>query len=448
MTESAICLKGVRKKYRLFESPRDRLKEALHPFKKHYHSPFWALNGIDLDVPKHQVLGVLGRNGSGKSTLLQVVAGILRPTEGRVEIQGRIAALLELGAGFNPQFTGRDNVLLYSAIAGVPRGEVLAKMDRIEAFADIGKFFDQPVMTYSSGMYVRVAFAAAIHVDPDILIVDEALAVGDAQFQHKCYRRLRELREVGTTILFVTHSTDTVVQLCDRAVLMEAGQIVLDGEPRPVAEEYIRRLFGPKQAPTDDVWADGNLVVGALGLDSDAELSPNKDAWLDGEGRLADQISRHPLYNPGETRYGSGEAELADFRMLTDGIPDRAAITGHTPVDLFLKVYYRARVERPVIGFSLKTKQGVSIYGSNTFIEQISVPAAKAGSTHIYRFRFAARLNVGDYFLDLGVCRDNGTTGGEPVDVRLSVANFSVMATHRFSRDGLIDLDPQFDVLR
>jgi len=449
MAETVISLRNLRKKYRLFNSPQERLKEALHPFRKHYHKPFWALDGVDLDVAKGQVLGILGRNGSGKSTLLQVVAGILRPTEGHLDVRGRIAALLELGAGFNPDFTGRDNVLLHAAITGVTRSEVVARMKDIEAFADIGQFFDQPVKTYSSGMFVRVAFAAAIHVYPDILIIDEALAVGDAQFQHKCYRRLRELRDAGTTILFVTHSIDAVVQLCERAVLMDAGKVVLDGEPRGVAEEYIRRLFGParpsRMAETSAEFRD--MGTGNAGNDAQAG-STSEDSWLRSDDTKTDLLRPHPLYNVGETRYGSKEAELVDFRMVADAGNNGRTITGHTPVDLCLKVLFHARVEKPVIGFSLKTKQGVSIYGSNTYIEQLPTPTAEAGSLHIYRFRFNARLNVGDYFLDLGVCRDDGTTGGAPIDVRLSVVNFSVIATHRFKRDGIVDLHPTFDVLR
>src|SRR5438309_2988964 len=208
--EIAVSLSDLTKKYRLFSTPMERLKESFHPLRKRYHKEFWALKGISFDIKKGQVVGILGRNGSGKSTLLQIIASVLQPTSGTVTVNGRVSALLELGDGFNPEFTGRQNVLLNGAIMGVSRDEMSARMPSVIAFAEIGEFFDQPIKIYSSGMFVRLAFAAAIHVDPDILIIDEALAVGDAKFQHKCFQHLAELRKGGKTILFVTHSTSLV----------------------------------------------------------------------------------------------------------------------------------------------------------------------------------------------------------------------------------------------
>lgn len=239
----AISVRQVSKKFRLFNSAKERLAEALHPFQKQFHREFWALKDVSFEIYRGEVIGILGRNGSGKSTLLQIICGIMQPTEGEVEVRGRISALLELGAGFNPEFTGRENVILNGSIMGISRQEMLLRLPVIEAFADIGEFFDQPVKTYSSGMFVRVAFAAAIHVDPDILIVDEALSVGDVRFQHKCFQTLVEFQKRKKTILLVTHSTEVIVKHCDRAILLDGGVILKDGAPNNVVDSYLELMF-------------------------------------------------------------------------------------------------------------------------------------------------------------------------------------------------------------
>lgn len=257
---SAVSVQNVSKKFRLFGSPKERFWEALHPFNKKYHREFWALKDISFEVAKGMTLGIIGRNGSGKSTLLQIICSVLRPTSGEVRVNGRISALLELGAGFNPQFTGRDNVILNGALMGFTRREMEERLPSIEKFADIGEFFDQPVKTYSSGMFVRLAFAGAINVDPDILIVDEALAVGDAKFQHKCYNKFLEFQKKGKTILFVSHSTDAIVRHCDYAVLLENGKVLESGEPKTVMNCYLDLLFTGKlheYAPTPVLIEEG-----------------------------------------------------------------------------------------------------------------------------------------------------------------------------------------------
>jgi ABC-type polysaccharide/polyol phosphate transport system ATPase subunit len=234
----ALSIHQVSKKYKLFNSPQERVWEALHPFKKKFHRDFWALKEVSLQIQKGQTLGIIGRNGSGKSTLLQLMAGVLKPTSGTIEVSGRISALLELGAGFNPEFTGRENIRFYGLLMGLSDVEIKNKIPEIETFADIGEFIDQPVKIYSSGMFVRLAFSAAIHVDPDILIIDEALAVGDAKFQHKCYQKFREFQEQGKTIIFVTHDMHAILKHCDHAFLMEAGSIVVSGKPSEVVHHY------------------------------------------------------------------------------------------------------------------------------------------------------------------------------------------------------------------
>jgi lipopolysaccharide transport system ATP-binding protein len=243
-SEPAIAAAGLSKAYRIYARPQDRLLQVLYRRRKRLYRDFWALEGVSFEVERGTTLGVIGRNGSGKSTLLQLVAGTLHPTRGQVTTRGRVSALLELGTGFNYEFTGRENVLLNAAVFGLTPGEIEAKFGDIVAFADIGEFLGRPVKTYSSGMVVRLAFAVAISVDPDILIVDEALAVGDMGFQRKCYRRINEMREKGVTCLFVTHDTGTIRSLCDKAMLLERGRVLEMGDTKHVADCYVRLLLG------------------------------------------------------------------------------------------------------------------------------------------------------------------------------------------------------------
>jgi lipopolysaccharide transport system ATP-binding protein len=246
MESVAISVQNVSKKFRLFNSPRERLLEALHPFNKKYHKEFWALKDINFEVKRGQTLGIIGRNGSGKSTLLQIICSVLKPTTGEVSANGRISALLALGAGFNPEFTGRQNALLNGALMGLSADEMKRCLPEIELFADIGEFIDQPMKIYSSGMALRLAFACAVNVDPDILVIDEALAVGDAKFQYKCFQKFREFQEVGKTIIFVSHNTDAVLRYCDYAILLEKGEVIEIGEPKLITNYYLDILFTGK----------------------------------------------------------------------------------------------------------------------------------------------------------------------------------------------------------
>lgn len=253
----AISVQNISKCFFTYEKPRDRLKQAIMPRLQRwvgdetttYGKEFWALRDISFDVKRGETVGIVGRNGSGKSTLLQIICGTLAPTAGSIETQGRIAALLELGSGFNPEFTGRENIYLNGAVLGLTRDEVNERFDAIAGFADIGEFIDQPVKAYSSGMAVRLAFAVQAQVDPDILIVDEALSVGDARFQAKCFERLRQLKDNGTSILLVTHASEQVVTHCSRAILINDSKIELIGESRPVVNRYMDILFGREKRP-------------------------------------------------------------------------------------------------------------------------------------------------------------------------------------------------------
>ncbi|RWI44037.1 MAG: ABC transporter ATP-binding protein [Mesorhizobium sp.] len=255
----AVRVRDVSKHYVMFERPEDRFKQMVVPRlerligrpPRRYFRDFAALSGVSLEIGRGETVGIIGRNGSGKSTLLQIICGTLQPTSGSVEVNGRIAALLELGAGFNPEFTGRENVFLNASILGVPRKEMEWRFDDIARFADIGSFIDQPVKTYSSGMYVRLAFATAINVDPDILVVDEALAVGDEAFQRKCFARIEQIKDNGGTILFVSHGAQTIVQLCSRAILMDAGELILQGRPKTIVAQYQRLVNASPEAASE-----------------------------------------------------------------------------------------------------------------------------------------------------------------------------------------------------
>ncbi len=245
--EIAISARNLGKCYAIYNTPKDKLKEVLCFGRRNYHRDFWALRDISFDIKRGETVGIIGRNGSGKSTLLQILCGTLAPTVGTVEIRGRVSALLELGSGFNPEFTGKENVYMNASILGLSKEEIDSKYQSIVDFADIGDFIDQPVKKYSSGMYVRLAFSVAINVEPDILVVDEALAVGDVFFQRKCYSRMHHIKANGATILFVSHSASTVIELCDRAVLLDAGEAILRGSPKLVVSRYHQLSYAPPE---------------------------------------------------------------------------------------------------------------------------------------------------------------------------------------------------------
>ena len=445
---AVVSLRGVGKKYKLFDKPLERVLEALHPMGRVYHKPFWALNDIHLDIAPGETVGFLGPNGSGKSTLLQIISGVLQPSTGSVSVSGRISALLELGAGFNPEFSGRENVVLSGTIQGLSPGEIAQRMSEIVAFADIGAHFDQPVKTYSSGMYVRVAFAVAIMTHPDILIVDEALAVGDARFQHKCFAKFEEFKKMGKTILFVSHSLDLISRLCDRAVLLEGGSIRHTGGPKEVVDLYVKSLF------TAGDWngaeaVDPALPVPAAAVDASGGKVPSLDLDDFIHGGHVTSLTSRPCYNAQEIRLGDGRAAILDALLVVDGrVLDHPALTpSHNSHQLLFKVRFVLEVKKPIYGFCIKTKDGIVIYATNTFMDHLAPGPAAAGEVRVVAFHFEARLLPGDYFLDLGVAEMDGSPGGIPLDVRRSCIHFYVHAREKFQRDGLIDLHTRFEVL-
>jgi lipopolysaccharide transport system ATP-binding protein len=376
---------------------------------------FVALAPMDLTLRRGESIGIVGRNGSGKSTLLSVIAGVLVPTTGRVELRGRVAALLELGSGFDPEFTGRENAYFNGALHGLTRAEMDERIDRIEAFAEIGDFVDRPVKTYSSGMFVRMAFAVAAHLDPDILIVDESLSVGDVFFQQKCFERLRAMRERGTSLLFVSHDGNAVQRFCDRAILLDHGRVVMEDVPRVVIGAYETHALHAEESAARD-----------------RNAAP--PATLDGEHRI---VARE---------------ELTDWNatLLVGGNPANVT-TGSQPFTLRISVTPARRYDDPHLGFKLRDGMGVVVYESNTYCLGIPVGPVAAGETLTVDFTIATPLAPGDYTFTVGGA-DGGYGAGSfrhhyiyyPDAVSLRV----LAATSGTVWAGIVDLQPAVNVMR
>lgn len=381
----AIEVDRVSKAYRLYPTPRHRALELLTFGAKTYHTNFWALSNVSLRVPAGATLGLVGNNGSGKSTLLQVIAGIVSPTSGRVTVSGRISSLLELGAGFNPEFTGRENVELYGVVMGMSRKETLERLPAIQAFAGIGEFLDRPVKSYSSGMFVRLAFSAAIHVSPDILLVDEALAVGDVVFQHQCIRRIREMQAAGTTIVFVSHDMGMVRSICTEAVLLEGGRIVAHADPATIADIYHAKTASLEAATVTP------RVVRANG-DGAGSVAFHAEQGFDERVRLF--------------RHGTGAAQIRSVELIdVQGRPVNAVEFGG---EVILRVHVQYHQDAPfsILGFSIRDKTGTDIVGTNTHEENVPLPPRRAGDTVVVDFRQRLPLAQGTYSVTTALAYD------------------------------------------
>jgi teichoic acid transport system ATP-binding protein len=437
---TAIKVEGLTKQFKLYRKRLDRLKDTfLHFHKKEYYSLFTALDNVSFAIEKGQTVGIVGRNGSGKSTLLQIICGILRPTGGDVGVNGRISALLELGAGFNPEFTGRENVYLNAAILGMPRDEIDLYFDDILAFADIGRFIDQPVKTYSSGMYVRLAFAVAINVKPDILIIDEALSVGDTLFQAKCFAKFRDFQKRGITILFVTHSMELLARYCDTAILLDMGRLLMQGPAKEVIDEY-KRLIVDCSQNQDSNGANGSTrpfddEIAEQQSDPRAGSTPNPVEMPKRElkGRPV------PLQrNPKEDRYGNGKAEIVDFGInVLSGEAGQTFVHGEKYL-FWVKVCFYEEVLDPIIAFTIKDVKGLIITGTNTSFKNEETGLIQAGESLLVSFEHTIRINPGEYLLSLGCA---GFHEGEYVvyDRRFDVIPLQVI--HDKSSIGIFDMD-------
>ena len=406
--EISIRAASLSKVYQVYNRPEDRLKQFLYPRlrrlvrqkPKSYYQEFWALRDVSFQVQKGETVGVIGRNGSGKSTLLQLICGTLHPSYGTVETYGRVAALLELGSGFNPEFTGRENVYMNATILGLTSEEVDSRFDDIASFADIGDFMDQPTKHYSSGMAIRLAFAVQSQIEPDILIVDEALAVGDVKFQSKCFERLKQLKKNGTSILLVTHSTDQIVTHCDRAILLENGIPLEMGEPGYVTNRYMDLLFGKEKKNITDK------------KDEPGSELPQKEIKLEGceLSVLEDNFSKHQGYNPHEYRWGDGAATILDFYLAKEDELYPTTVRSGQKIRLGLSIRFHEKIYKPILGFRVKTKEGVVVYGVNS--EMLKLDSfrhfGESGSVVLAEVEFICRLVYGDYFMSFGIASRQG----------------------------------------
>lgn len=377
---TTLRVDDVSKQYRTYARPGDRLKESLTRGRWRRHKEFWALQNISFELEQGAIVGIVGPNGCGKSTLLQIIAGTLEPTHGEVWHEGRIAALLELGAGFDPEFSGAENVYMNASLLGLSRRETDTLFPRIERFAEIGDFLDQPVKTYSSGMYVRLAFAIAASVEPDILIVDEALAVGDAVFQHRCLRRIKELHERGTTVLFVSHDAAAVRALCSRAILMKAGRIITDGKPADVLNRYQQIVMEREEAYRNE-----------------SEALSEKSAT---EDSLAPVSFTY--------RHGDRSAEIVGAECV-DAAGRRVEIveTGE-PLTLRMRIRFNTGLDDPVAGFLIKNRHGIYSYGTNTKEQKTDLGFVRKGEEIEVVFAFNCSLGIDQYSISLAVHSSSG----------------------------------------
>ncbi|HEY0588238.1 MAG TPA: ABC transporter ATP-binding protein [Pseudoduganella sp.] len=406
-SDIAIKVEHLSKCFQIYDRPRDRLKQMLARNRKQYFREFWALRDVSFEIKRGETVGIVGRNGSGKSTLLQIICGTLTPTKGGVQTYGRIAALLELGSGFNPEFNGRENVYMNAAVLGLERDEIDARFDEIVAFADIGDFIEQPVKTYSSGMMVRLAFAVAINVDPEILIVDEALSVGDELFQRKCFSRIEAIRAQGATILFVSHSGGTVVDLCDRAILMDAGENLAIGAPKQIVGWYQKLMYAEpeKQAAMRERMRHSNLPAAVPVADTGegGATAPALDVASEEE-----QESFDPTLVPTSTiSYEVRGAEISEPRILTIAGKQVNNLRRGRTYRYVYTVTFNRDVRNVRFGMLIKTINGVELGGAvsaNAAFDRI--PLVAAGAKYKVEFRFNCSLNSGVYFLNAGLQGD------------------------------------------
>ena len=402
-TEYAIEVNGLGKCYQIYDKPSDRLKQMLMRGRKQYYKEFWALKDVSFKIKKGETVGIIGRNGSGKSTLLQMICGTLNPTDGEVKVNGRVAALLELGAGFNPEFSGVENVYMAASLYGLSKEEVDQRFEAIATFADIGDHIHQPVKTYSSGMYVRLAFSVAIHVEPEILIIDEALSVGDAFFQAKCASMIRKIIAAGATVLFVSHDTASIKSLCSRAILLDSGRSLFFGEVNTAVEKYYSAIVVDQQKK--EVAENSTIVI---------ENLPNEH--LDGAEIFRNQASFQRLRN--------GSAEFINVVILDGTGKIVESVTFGERVTLRQVFRVQKAVQKLGLGYHIRDKNGLDIIYSDSAIERRHIEDCEVGSVYVVDWSFVVFLQDGNYSV--------ASMLSEPIDLEVGevkVADFIPIST-------------------
>ncbi len=379
MNNIAIKVDGLTKIYHLYNNPQDRLKEALHPLRKSYHKDFYAMDCVDLEIKKGETVGIIGKNGAGKSTLLKMITGVLTPTSGGIDTKGTISSLLELGAGFNPDMTGLENIYLNGTLMGFTREDMEPRVPAILEFADIGEFIHQPVKMYSSGMFARLAFSVSINVEPDILIVDEALSVGDMAFQMKCFKKFQDFQEQGRTILFVTHALDTVIRYCSRGIVIDGGRKVFDGSSKESVDAFKKVLSGDFYEKDELKEESNNSVVNETKL-------------------LRESFAEHKELD----MYGNGKATIVDYGILDKNKKPSAILDYNSEFKIVMKVKFFENMTEPLFAFTIKDSKGLEITGTNTNMKHIVTGSYRKDEVVTVEFTQKANLQLGSYALSLG----------------------------------------------
>ncbi len=410
-SDIVLKVKGISKAFRIYKSPLDRIFHLFNYRNKNI-SEFQSLENVSFETKKGETVGIVGPNGSGKSTLLQIVAGTMESTSGEVEHTGRVSALLELGSGFNPQFTGAENIYLNGSLYGLSKVEIDHVYNDIVEFSGLGDYIQQPVRNYSSGMYVRLGFAIATSVKPDLLIVDEALAVGDIRFQKKCYRRIDRLKEEGVTILFVSHATEAILNHCDRAIYLKAGKVIKDGSPRSIVNMYL-----------DDV-----LGTGRLSAKAGEKAVSKEDAWLNKRS-----------YNPYEDRWGDGRAKLQDYTLSVNGVIEPEVIYPKDEILLECNIEYIGEVANPVYGLDIRTVEGIRVFGTNSKLQGCDIESKSKGNSVTVRYKIPMMLTGGDYFISIGVADLNKSGHADPVERRYDMLHIKLFEYEQSYGFSLLD---------
>jgi ABC-type polysaccharide/polyol phosphate transport system ATPase subunit len=408
--DMAIKVQNLTKVYKLYDTPFQRLKEALNPLGRSYHKDFYALRDVDLEVKKGDTVGIIGQNGAGKSTLLKIITGIITPTSGSTTVTGKISALLELGAGFNPQISGLENVYFNGTLIGFSKEKMDEKIDDILSFADIGEFIHQPVRTYSSGMFVRLAFAVAVHIEPEILIVDEALSVGDVMFQSKCFEKIKSLMAGGVTTLFVTHNMNTVAALCNKAYLIDGGRICSVGSPKEVTLSYYRLQREREHARKD------KSVAKTLPTDK-GKPEP-----------VVRRISARAQTQPGEERFGLGTAKIVDFIVLNHEGVETDSLEAGRRFKVKVDIEFSGNVKNPAVGVMFKTPQGQALLGIHSYHgNRINYGPKNAGDRLTLTFESVMCINPGKYLMNIGIADHETDLEYNNIDSRHNIAAVNVI---------------------
>lgn len=417
MEQIAIKVDNVSKIYKLYKGRTDRIKDALSLSKKNKsYTEYYALSDVSFDVKKGETVGLIGTNGAGKSTLLKMITGVLTPSAGQIEVNGKVSALLELGAGFNNEYTGMENIYFNGTLMGYSREQMEAKVPQIIEFAGIGDYINQPVKTYSSGMFARLAFAMAINVEPDILIVDEALSVGDIYFQSKCFKKMDEIKKNGTTVLLVTHDMSSVVKYCDKVVVLNHGKAIKEGNPKEMVDIYKKILVNQYD-------------------ENEQEQVKNLEA---AEGTWMSSMS----LNQENVLYGSGKARIADFGFFDDKGNVTGMILKKAAFDIKMKVEFLETIEYPIFAFTIKNVRGVEVTGTNSMFERLEIPVANKGDVYEVTFNQRAMLQGGEYLMSFGV---TGYDNGEftVYDRLYDVANLTIVSDQ--DTVGTFDIDSKVE---